>query len=182
MFISEIQLKHLSLLEKLPKLTQNLYNLDVFGRSILNLLCYIDLNSSFSFRICWLDIKKLQEAVFKFGDRREVFKLRMQTGDLARGDRVMHWEQAGWNGLRAEMEDHSGAKGDVVDDGKLLQLGCGCKWQHEGDEKKMTLPEMPEINWKGEESQNNARYAGFAGTGTVFLAGFSIQTAETRAP
>lgn len=46
----------------------------------------------------------------------------------------------------------------------------------------MTLPEMPEINWKGEESQNNARYAGFAGTGTVFLAGFSIQTAETRAP
>lgn len=69
----------------------------------------------------------MQEAVFKFGDRREVFKLRMQTGDLVREDRVMHWEQAGWNRLRAEMEDHSGAKDDVVDDGKLLQLGCGCK-------------------------------------------------------
>lgn len=38
----------------------------------------------------------------------------------------MHGERAGWKGLSAEMENHSGDKGDVVDDGKMLQLGCGC--------------------------------------------------------
>lgn len=76
----------------------------------------------------------------------------MQTRDLAWEDRAKHGEKSGWKGLRAAMEDHSCAKGDVVDDRKLLQLGCRCKWQHEGDEKKMTLPEMLEINWKGEES------------------------------
>jgi len=44
----------------------------------------------------------------------------MQTADLAWEDRATHGEKAGWEGLRAEMEDHSGAKCDVVDDRKLL--------------------------------------------------------------
>ena len=48
----------------------------------------------------------------------------MQTRDLEGEDRAGHGEQAGWKGLRAEMEDHSGDKVDMVDDGKVLQLGC----------------------------------------------------------
>lgn len=51
----------------------------------------------------------------------------MQTEDLEGKDRAVHREQAGWKGLRAKMEDHSSDKGGMVDDGKVLQLGCGCK-------------------------------------------------------
>lgn len=93
----------------------------------------------------------------------------MQRRDLEWEGRAAHEEGAGWKGLRAEMEDQSGDKGGMVDDGKALQLGCGCKWQHWGDEGKMTLPEMLETNWKGAVSQNNACYAGFSGTGTLFF-------------
>lgn len=56
-----------------------------------------------------------------------MFKLCLQTGYLKGEDRAGHGEQAGWQELSARMEDHSGDKGDVVDDEKVLQLGCGCK-------------------------------------------------------
>lgn len=38
----------------------------------------------------------------------------------------MHGEWAGWEALRVWMEDCCGNKGDMVVDGKVLQLGCGC--------------------------------------------------------
>lgn len=70
------------------------------------------------------------------------------------------------------MEDCCGNKGDMVVDGKVLQLGCGCDSIRVMRGK---LPEMLEMNWKGEASQSdNARYTGVIGTRTLFfLAGYS---------
>lgn len=46
----------------------------------------------------------------------------MQTGNLEGKDRAVHGEQAGWKGLRAEMEDHSSDKGGMVDDAPIRVL------------------------------------------------------------
>lgn len=90
----------------------------------------------------------------------------MQTAELEEEDRAAHGEWTKWKGFRAEIEDHSGDKGEGVDDGKVLQLGCGYD-SIRMMRGEMTLPEMLEINQE-ERSQNNARYTGFAGKGQFF--------------
>lgn len=81
-------------------------------------------------------------------------------------------ERTGWstgNRLGAEMEDHSGDKGDVVDDRKVLQLGCRCDSIRAMRGKVLYQRCLKSTGRDNSVSQNNAHYTSFAGTGALFF-------------